>query len=204
MRKFFVSIGLLLVACPLGAGELQRETAPVERLLQHFGTNHTGFEVERFLTGAQSQAAALFFEQWLMQSRNAAASAGTSSIPPYIRQQLQGFYQEALLDRVRFTTAELGALNLANLSIHYGDAAAVTLIDVIVFKKATDAYNNTTLWAHELKHVQQFHEWGVAGFVRRYLEDWNGVEDEAHAAESVYQKWQAQMAPLLSRPRSQP
>jgi hypothetical protein len=56
---------------------------------------------------------------------------------------------------------------------------AVTLDDVIVFQERSAALEDPKLWAHELKHVMQFAEWGVDGFALRYLNDYEAVEHEA-------------------------
>lgn len=63
--------------------------------------------------------------------------------------------------------------------IRFGHAQAVTLDDVIVFQNRDEALEDPKLWAHELKHVMQFEEWGVQGFATRYLSDYNAVENEA-------------------------
>jgi hypothetical protein len=63
----------------------------------------------------------------------------------------------------------------------------VALNNVIVFRFADDAATNPVLWSHELKHIQQFAEWGVRDFAIRYLRDWNSVEAEAYAAERAFQ-----------------
>ncbi|WP_425466366.1 eCIS core domain-containing protein [Pseudorhodoferax soli] len=90
---------------------------------------------------------------------------------------------------VRYKVGDAGIFNLANLSIQYGGAGAVTLIDTIVFKNSADAENNVVLWVHELKHVQQFRNWGTRDFTIRYLRSWNGVEGEAYAAQDQYIQW---------------
>lgn len=165
------------------------------RIVRNVGRelDNAGQQIDRVRLEANAQAGAPVLEAWLNQSRND-ASSGAMPIPQHIRHQLQGFYDTDLLNRARFKVGDPGVLNLSNLSIQYGGAAAVTLIDIIVFKNAADAYNNTTLWAHELKHVQQFRDWGVRDFAIRYLRSWNGVEGEAYAAENSYQRWSAQMA----------
>lgn len=150
--------------------------------------DNVGREIDRIRIEAQAQAGAPVFEQWLRESRNT-ASHGATPIPPQIRQQLQGFYSEELLNSVRYKIGDGGVFNLASLSIQYGGAAAVTLIDVIVFTSPNDAYGNAELWAHELKHVQQFAEWGVRDFAIRYLRSWNSVEGEAYAAGNSFLSW---------------
>ena len=63
--------------------------------------------------------------------------------------------------------------------IRFGHVPAMTLDDVIVFQDRRAALEDPKLWAHELKHVMQFAEWGVAGFATRYLRDYEAVESEA-------------------------
>jgi len=123
-------------------------------------------------------------EQWIIASRNTAIN-GASAIPPYVRQALQGWYSDRLLDIVRFKVGDGGTLNLANGSIRYGEAEAVTLIDVIVFA-GPDQASDPVLWAHEMKHVQQYDMWGVRKFAIRYMRSWNSVEDEAYAIQNQY------------------
>ena len=143
---------------------------------------NVGRQVDRVRLEAQAQAGAPAFVEWLNQSRRS-SSRSAQSIPYEIRQQLQGFYDEDLLNRVRFRVGDAGVFNLANLSIRYGDAEAVTLIDVVVFKNRNDAHYNARLWAHELKHVQQFRDWGTRDFAIRYLRSWNSVENAAYDAD---------------------
>ncbi len=64
----------------------------------------------------------------------------------------------------------------------------MTLIDVIVFRHASDAQDNVALWAHELKHVEQYLDWGVAEFARRYTLDHRAVEQPAYALEIEVEK----------------
>lgn len=158
------------------------------RIIDNVGRemDNAGRQLDRSRLEAQVQAGAPIFERWLHQSRNNASSGGTSSIPPQIRQQLQGFYDDNLLNRVRFKVGDGGVFNLAALSIQYGGAKAVTLVDVVVFTSAEKAQNDSVLWAHELKHVQQFRDWGVRDFAIRYLRSWNSVEGEAYAAENAF------------------
>jgi hypothetical protein len=166
-----------------------------DRIVRNVGreADNAGREIDRMRLEAQAQAAAPALDQWFRESRNN-ASNGSDPIPPQIRQSLRGFYPDGLMDNVRFKVGDPGVLNLANLSIQYGDAQAVTLINVIVFKNANDAYGNSKLWAHELKHVQQFNNWGVRDFAIRYLRSWNSVEDEAYAAGNNFEAWQNQVA----------
>ena len=65
------------------------------------------------------------------------------------------------------------------LAFSYGDAKAITLGDVILFKNEQLAESNLKLWAHELTHVMQYQRWGIPGFAERYVRDSAGVEQEA-------------------------
>ncbi len=103
-----------------------------------------------------AQAGGPPLEFWLAQSRNSAI--GTSlPVPFQIRQALLGYIDDDALNRAHFKTGDNGVLNLGGLSVSYGDAAAITLYDVIVFRSWDDA-NNPAVWAHELTHVQQFRD----------------------------------------------
>jgi hypothetical protein len=142
------------------------------------------------------QSLAPQFVAWLNQSR-ASASSGAQPIPAHIREQIGDFLPAAVLDRARYKVGDPGVFNLAQLSISYGGAYAVTLDNVIVFKSANDALTNAVLWVHELKHVQQFAAWGVHDFAIRYLRGWNSVENEAYAAQKTFQS-QLERAPTAA------
>jgi hypothetical protein len=129
-------------------------------------------------------------EQWFIASRDSAMN-GAMAMPPEMRRALQGWYTPGLMDKVRFKIGDGGALNLANNSIRVGNANAVTLIDVIIFKGPSEAVC-PSLWAHEMKHVQQFEEWGVHSFAVQYTQSWNGVEDPAYDVERRYHQANAQ------------
>lgn len=123
-----------------------------------------------------SQMAASGLEGWLVQSRDAAAAGDVRPIPLNIRVQLEPYYDMHVLESARYKIGDDGELNAANAVLQNPDVNAVTLIDIIVFRNPDDALNNVALWAHELKHVQQYLEWGVGGFAARYTRDYNAVE----------------------------
>ncbi|WP_165422253.1 eCIS core domain-containing protein [Rhizobium ruizarguesonis] len=123
-------------------------------------------------------------EAWLRQSRNDAVN-GSIPIPKNVRQAMQGWYTDALMDTVGYKIGDNGELNVAHDSITYGDAVAVTLIDVIVFKNA-DVANDMSVWAHELHHVTQFNDWGVHSFAVQYVRSVNSVENPAYAVQAQY------------------
>jgi hypothetical protein len=143
-------------------------------------------EADRVRIEALVQSGAPAFEAWLNQSRSDARSH-SKPIPIAIRRRFETIFSNELLDSVRFRIGDPGIFNLAQLSIRYGGAGAVTLNDTIVFRSDFDAQSNVILWAHELKHVEQFHDWGVRDFAIRYLRSWNSVENSAYAFESGMQ-----------------
>lgn len=144
-------------------------------------------EADRIRIEALVQSGAPVFEIWLNQSRTD-ARGGSNPIPSNIRRRFETIFSKELLDSVRFKIGDPGVFNLAQLSIRYGGATAVTLSDTIVFTSEFDAQSNVILWAHELKHVEQFHDWGVRDFSIRYLRSWNSVENSAYSFQSDMQK----------------
>jgi hypothetical protein len=117
----------------------------------------------------------------LVLSRDAAWAAGTQPMPPHIRQALLAWYPASLLDSVEYRTGIAEDSSLQTLAIRYGEATAITLIDTIVFADARAAETDIALWAHEVKHVEQFQRWGLMGFAEAYVRDHQAVEAEAYA-----------------------
>lgn len=177
-----------------------------DRIIRNIGreAGNAGKEIDRIRLEANAQAGAPILQNWLIESEKTARK-GAQPIPSNIRSQLQGFYDNDILNRVRFKVGDAGVVNLANLSITYGDAAAVTLINTVVFNNEHDAYNNAVLWAHELKHVQQFRDWGVRDFAIRYLRSWNSVENEATTVENNFAQTRryANRSSITYQPRQQ-
>ncbi|UVK97011.1 DUF4157 domain-containing protein [Pseudomonas sp. B21-048] len=130
------------------------------------------------------QIAAPALALWLTQARAEAASAGIQPIPAHIREQLLRWYDPSVLDTARYKVSDNGQFNAATAMLQNPDVGAVTLIDIILFRDAQTAEQNTALWAHELKHVQQFQAWGVEGFAQRYTQDSNAVEAPAYAIQA--------------------
>ena len=121
---------------------------------------------------------------WLTQARDEAAIAGTQPIPAHIREQLLPWYAPGVLDAARYKISNNGQFSAATAMLQNPDVGAVTLIDIILFRDAEAAEQDVALWAHELKHVQQYQEWGVQGFAQRYTHDFNAVEAPAYAIQA--------------------
>lgn len=130
--------------------------------------------------------AAFALANLLQQSRDAARTAGVKSMPPHIRRALLTHYPPDLLDSIAYRVDEGSDSTVQAYSIRYGQALAVTTIDTITFANPWDAENNIALWAHEVKHVEQFRAWGLQGFASRYVRDHEAVEQEAYAVGSVF------------------
>ena len=173
LRRFGRLCGLLLVVsaatafavCPPG----EQDTCPI------------GADDLQALLGSVQQIAASGLAQWIEQSHAAASAAGTQPIPLNIRVQLEPYYDLQVLESARYKVGDDGQFSAANAMLQNPDVNAVTLKELIVFRRAEDARDNVALWAHELKHVQQYQEWGVAEFAARYTRDYSAVEDPAYA-----------------------
>jgi hypothetical protein len=111
--------------------------------------------------------------------------AGSKPLPMHVRSGMGAFFEDRLLDKVRYKIGESNVTNAANWLITYGNAIAVTLIDLIVFKNESDA-EDLTLWAHELRHVKQFADWNTGEFAYNYILGYQTVEDEALKAQQTY------------------
>ncbi|MDI7864133.1 DUF4157 domain-containing protein [Rhizobiaceae bacterium n13] len=154
-------------------------------------------ELDRIRLEAEAvTGAAAAVQQWLIVSRNAARSSGVSPMPPAIRQALGNFYDQQIYEMVAFKIGDSGALTLTNLAFRFGDADAVTLIDTVIFKNEAAA-SDPGLWVHELKHVQQFRDWGTRTFSIRYLSSWDSVENEAYTATDQFNTIQKSAAPQI-------
>lgn len=137
-------------------------------------------DVERMATGS------LVFA--LRQARDEATASGSQPIPLHIRAQLEPWYDFAVLDAARYRVGDEQQISAANALLQNPDVNAVTLIDTIIFRRSADAEDNVALWAHELKHVQQYQELGVEEFARRYTRDYQALEGPAYEIEAQVAK----------------
>jgi Domain of unknown function (DUF4157) len=114
---------------------------------------------------------------WIAGSRDAAIERGVEPIPREVREALTGFVPLEILENVRWRV-EAGEVSLEQSLFRMSYTYAVTLDDVILFASLDNAAD-PKLWAHELFHVMQYRNWGIDGFVARYLSDRAAVEREA-------------------------
>jgi hypothetical protein len=166
--------------------------------------DNVGRQIDQLRLNAQAEAAAPALEAAIVNSRNSAIGS-SSPIPPDIRQQIQGFYQDDILNLVRYKIGDAGAFNVAALTLRYADSVdAITLVDLIVFRDANSA-SDPALWAHELKHVEQYRDWGTHSFAVQYIRSWNGVENPAYEAQRNFPLWnQQRLAQLQGAPPVMP
>ena len=124
-------------------------------------------------------------------ARQQAIADGVRPIPAPISRALLGYFPSALLQRCRFAVGGVRALTLPALAFSYGDATAITLGDVVLFKSDRVADSDLKLWAHELTHVMQYQRWGIDGFANRYVRDSHAVEQEAIDNANRFCAWKA-------------
>ena len=133
--------------------------------------------------------AASLLAQLITASRQQVLGAGTTPMPVRIMQGLSGYFPPELLRAVRYRSGGRTELSLSGLAFQYGDAVAVTLIDVVMFRDEAAAQQDLKLWAHELTHVMQYRRLGVDGFAARYVADSGAVEREAYANADRFVAW---------------
>lgn len=127
------------------------------------------------------------FGSALQRSRDE-ARADSKPMPEKIRKALSPFYDDKLMASVRYKVGDTSQGGLAGFAIRNGNAAAVTLVDTVVFKEDRHT-DDLELWAHEMHHVEQFRDWGVNGFASRYAFGWQHVEAEAEAKAAEFVSW---------------
>jgi hypothetical protein len=122
-------------------------------------------------------------------ARQQAIADGVRPVPPAVYRSLLGYFPSALLQKCRFAVGNSHALSLPALAFSYGDATAITLGDVVLFKNERVAETDVKVWAHELTHVMQYQRWGIDGFADRYVHDSNAVEREAIDNANRFAAW---------------
>jgi hypothetical protein len=127
-------------------------------------------------------------------ARQQAIADGVRPIPPGVYRALLGYFPAAVLQRCRFAAGASPPLTLPALAFSYGDATAITLGDVVLFKSERVAETDLKVWAHELTHVMQYQRWGVAGFAEHYVRDSAAVEQEAIDNANRFTVWRAEHA----------
>src|SRR5690606_7949518 len=180
LRPFLISLAVAAITSQAAAQQDSRGGA-----YGMFADMANGFLNIQSQYGANIVSATL--ESALKRSRDS-ARAESHMIPEDVQEALVPFFPQELLNAVRYSVGDTSPDGLAGFAIRNGNAAAVTLIDTVVFKD--EGYvRNIALWAHELHHVEQYLEWGVAGFSTRYAFGWQNVEAEATARAKDFVAW---------------
>lgn len=124
-------------------------------------------------------------------ARRRAIADGVLPLPPGIYRSLLGFFPGDVLRKVRFGVGRTDPLDLPSLTFSYGDAIAMTLGEIVLFKSEHQAKTDTKVWAHEMTHVMQYQRWGIEGFADRYVRDSAAVEREAIDSAKRFVAWQS-------------
>ena len=175
MRRHALTIVAVIVGTGIGAGAGASELAAILR---------QGLDIVS--PSARAQLAPTV-AGWIEELRDGAVARGVETMPAEVRDELRGFFPDDLLESVRWRVdGESGMTGPGFFRL--SSAHAITLDNVILFGSAEEAAD-VGLWAHEVYHVLQYRQWGIEGFVARYLADHGSVEHEAK--EFRYQWWKA-------------
>lgn len=104
----------------------------------------------------------------IADSRNKVLRGGTRPLPMEVRPYFKGKFSERLLNSVRYTTGNSIFNGIAPKLSLSTQASAITLMNVIVFKKSTGTASpeSISIWAHELFHVRQYERLGLLNFAK--------------------------------------
>lgn len=138
--------------------------------------------------------AAGLLAQWIDDSRGQAIQQGVQPMPPNVYRALLGYFPADVLAGVSWRSGTTQDDALPFLAFRYGDATALTLGNIVVFRDPQAAQSDLKLWAHEVTHVLQYRRWGLQGFAARYLRDRDGVEREAYANADRFVAWHDRIA----------
>lgn len=131
-------------------------------------------------------------------SRLQALRGTVRPLTPYMKELYRPYFPDELLEKTRWTLAGrrpgLGSV----LAGWYYKEGAVTLGNVIVFSNMSAA-RHRALVAHELTHVLQYEQLGVADFARLYVQNWPLLEGQArrHAGRVIADLERDEPPPLL-------
>lgn len=104
-------------------------------------------------------------------------------IPANIRQALQPYFPEVILNKARWAKRNDVKWALDTAVMKISEPSGITLDDVIVFNDdidpTSDDFATLELWAHELTHVLQYENMGVESFAFIYGYDPGRLEGQA-------------------------
>lgn len=135
------------------------------------------------ITGATREVAGEALAQAIWSSKS---QVSWQPIPPDIAQALLRLgVNSGAIARAKYSTNWGATANgtLQQFLLGNGFASAVTLEDIIVFRDGRYV-SDLALWAHELKHVEQYSQMGVREFAKRYVVDSGSLENPGYAEQS--------------------
>jgi len=97
------------------------------------------------------------------------ARQGSRPIPPGVRRLLAPYFPPEAFARVRWNVADPSRLSLEGVMTINKDVDAITLDDVVVFPSCEMGFTRWDLWSHELVHVLQYAQMGIAHFAEVYV-----------------------------------
>jgi hypothetical protein len=172
--------GLTTWVAPL-RGRRQRDAAPPVAMQLHWAQTGPGpVDLDR-------EAGAL--TQLIETVRQQAISSGVRPVPAAVHRSLLGYFPPIVLHKTRFAQGRADALALPSPAFSHGNASAVTLGEVVLFKTERLAQSDLKLWAHELTHVMQYQRWGIDGFADHCVHDFSSVQQEANDNADRFMAW---------------
>ncbi len=111
-------------------------------------------------------------------SRAQALKGRARSLSDEHKELYRPYFPDEVIEEVRWTLADRRVGLGSFLAGWHYQQGAVTLDDVIVFSNH-DAAAHRALVAHELTHVLQYHQLGLADFARLYAQNWPLLEKQA-------------------------
>jgi hypothetical protein len=121
--------------------------------------------------------------------RQQAIASGVRPVPAAVHRSLLGYFPSIVLHKTRFAEGRGDVLTLPSPAFSRGNAAAVTLGEVVLFKTERLAQSDLKLWAHELTHVMQYQRWGIDGFADHCVHDFSAVQQEANDNADRFMAW---------------
>ena len=124
----------------------------------------------------------------IIASHDAVMAGGGRPIPAHLRKTLRRWYPDDILNTVRWTSIR-GSIQqfLQDAEMNFDDnTLAITVMNAVIFRN-DDLADDGALWAHELYHVQQYREWGVVRFAKKWVDNASvsgPVEAPAYAREA--------------------
>ena len=135
--------------------------------------------IDGVIRDAETGFAGVPLAEAIRASRNRALRS-CRPLPPHVAADLSYFFPAHVIRGVCYSTDWGAAQNgtLQQVVLGNGRADAIALGDVIVFAHPS-LLNNRWLWAHEMRHIEQYADLGIEEFARRYAWNSNGLEGDA-------------------------